>query len=134
MNRLKGHISHIEVSGSLSMVSVDIKAPTPFKSIVIETPNTAKYLQKGHAIDLLFKETEVILSTNTDLNISIENTILASVKHIELGTLLSKVTLDTKAGEITSVLSTASINQLGLKEHMQLMALVKMNEIMLSES
>ena len=41
MNRLSGHIGNIEVSGGMSLVTIDIDQNIQHKTIVIETPETA---------------------------------------------------------------------------------------------
>ncbi len=134
MNKLKGHINRVEVNGNLSLVSVDINTHTIFKSIVIETPETAPYLKMGNPIYLLFKETEVILAVNYQNNLSVDNQISATIKSIEQGQLLSKVILETKAGPLTAIINVQAIEKLNLIVGKELSALVKMNEIMLSES
>ena len=133
VNRIKGEIENIEVSGSLSIATVKICTENRFKSIVIETPNTATYLKAGHQVFLLFKETEVILGIDPLQLNSIENQIKSSIKHIEKGRLLSKITLNTSAGEITSVISSGALHKLNLQLGQNVIAMVKINEIMLSE-
>lgn len=133
MNEFRGEIIDIEVSGSLSLVSVNIGDYFVLKSIVIETPETADYLSLKKQIKVLFKETEVILCTENNVAISLQNRIEGVIKHIEKGTLLSKVEITTKAGELVSIISTNAVNQLGLKHGTNVIAMVKLNEIMLSE-
>lgn len=133
MNEFRGEIIDIEVSGSLSLVSVNIGDYFVLKSIVIETPETADYLSLKKQIKVLFKETEVILCTENNVAISLQNRIEGIIKHIEKGTLLSKVEITTKAGELVSIISTNAVNQLGLKHGIDIFAMVKLNEIMLSE-
>ena len=55
MNRFPGHISAIEVSGNLSLVTVSLQHEVGIKAIVIETPDTAKYLHVGNEVNVLFK-------------------------------------------------------------------------------
>jgi len=133
MNSLQGHIVNIEVSGNLSIVSVAISEQILLKAIVIETPETASYLQKGRQISMLFKETEVIIGTGKNNAISLQNKIPGRIKHIEKGKLLSKIILDISNGEIISIISTNAVDQLGLKVHLNVTAMIKLNEVMLSE-
>ena len=134
MNSINGHIEDIEVSGNLSVVTVTVNNEVALQSIVIETPQTALYLKKGHQVSLLFKETEVILAGPPIEDISIENRFSGQVKHIEKGQLLSKVKLETSVGEIHSIIGTHTLNRLALAKGSNVVALIKMNEIMLSES
>lgn len=133
MNEFKGEIIDIEVSGSLSLVTVSISDYFVLKSIVIETPETADYLSLSKQITVIFKETEVILCTDNNVAISLQNRIDGTIKHIEKGALLSKVEITTKAGELVSIISTNAVNQLRLKHGDDIIAMIKLNEIMLSE-
>lgn len=133
MNRLSGNISNIEVSGNLSLVSVALNGDITLKTIVIETPDTASYLSKGNKIDVLFKETEVILGSDQKHAISIQNQLQGTVLMIDKAELLTKVVVRTEVGEITSILSTEDAVQLGLENQMSVIAMIKLNEIMLSE-
>lgn len=133
MNKFKGHINQVEVSGRLSIATIDILEDIQLKSIIIETPDTASYLQKGKAVTLLFKETEVVLGLNTKQHISIENKLTCKVSKIERGHLLSKVVLSTKAGIITSIISTQALKELDININQDVIAMVKLNEIMLCE-
>ncbi len=132
MNKLSGQIEAIEVSGSLSIVSVDIQGYVTLKAVVIETPETADYLRMGHEIHVLFKETEVVIGTDATHAISLQNRIRGVIQRIEQGKLLSKILIQTPMGGIISIISTNAVRQLGLKEGVRVLAMVKLNEMMLS--
>ncbi|WP_411028826.1 TOBE domain-containing protein [Spongiimicrobium sp. 3-5] len=133
MNRLQGNIADIETSGNLSVVSVTINDQVLLKAIVVETPETATYLRMSNQVSVLFKETEVILGTGENHTISVQNKIRGSIINIDKGTLLSKVRLNTVAGEITAIVSTAAVIELNLKLQLNVTAIIKLNEMMLSE-
>lgn len=132
MNVFSGHISDIQVSKNLSIVSVKINDHHLLKTILVETPETASYLKKGNQITILFKETEVIISTEENILISIQNKIKATVKNIEKGTLLSKVILASSIGEIVALITSEILDELSLEKDQKVMAMIKVNEIMLS--
>ena len=132
MNILTGKITAIEVSGSLSLVTIIVE-DLILKSIVIETPETASYLKEGHPIKLLFKETEVIIGVGDLSNISLQNKITGTTRSIEKGSLISRLVIDTRVGEITSVITTRAVGQLKIDVNMEVTAMIKTNEIMLSE-
>ena len=133
MNKLKGSIGNVEVSGSLSMVTISIGNSTSFKSIVIETPETAPYLQDGKPVNIIFKETEVILAKGNPEGISLINRIPAEVKDIKAGEILCEVNLTTEAGPVSAILSRHAVDLLSLKKGDLVTAMVKLNEIMISE-
>ena len=133
MNKLKGQISEVKVQGSLSQVTVSLGDATTIQSIVIETPDTAAYLREGNPINIIFKETEVILSLMDDIPISLVNRIKGSITDIKTGELLCEITVETAAGALTSIISRDAFELLGLKSGDPVTALVKQNEVMLSE-
>ncbi len=132
MNRLEGHIEHLEISGDLTLVTVLISGDIRIKAIVIDTPKSAPYLEKKQMVAILFKETEVVIGDNSDHMVSLQNRILGTLETLEQGQLLSCLTIQTAAGNIRSTISTAAVLSLKLKPGMQIMAMVKLNEVMLS--
>ena len=132
MNTLKGEIVDIKVQGSLSLVGIQVNS-VPFTSIVIANPNTVDYLEIGRKIDLLFKETEVIIAKSPIGNISLRNRMTGIVDKIEKGELLSKVVLSGNAGKITSIITTGALNELSIADGDEVIALIKTNEIMLRD-
>ncbi len=132
MNRLEGHIEHLEVSGDLTLVTVLLSGDIRLKAIVIDTPKSAPYLEKKKKVAILFKETEVVIGNHSDHKVSLQNRILGSLESLEQGQLLSCLTIRTAAGNVRSTISTAAVLALKLKPGMQIMAMVKLNEVMLS--
>ena len=133
MNRLKGQIEAIKVNGNLSQVSILIGKETLFKSIIIETPETASYLVKDHPVDVIFKETEVILAKGRTENISLINRIHGEIKDLKQGQMLCEVQLATEAGLVTAIVSRDAFDMLDLKTGEALTAMVKLNEVMIAE-
>ena len=132
MNILTGKITNLEVNGSLSLVSCLVN-DLLFKAIVIETPETAAYLKKENSIKLLFKETEVIMATGDTSNISLQNKITGTVISIEKGKLLSQIVINSAVGTITSVITSGAVEQLKIEIGKEVTAMIKTNEILLSE-
>ncbi len=132
MNSFHGNITHIEVSGSLSLVTVRVNNEISMKAIVIETPDTAPYLSHGNEINVIFKETEVVIGLENNLAVSLQNRIDGIITSIMKGDLISKVVLETSAGPLVSIISTEAISQLDLTEGLPVTAMIKLNEIMLS--
>lgn len=133
MNSLSGHISDVKVNGSLSLVAVDVGKAISLQSIVIETPETASYLKKGKQINVLFKETEVVIGTAEDHAISLQNRIIGVINSIEKGELICRVVVHSSVGEIVAIISTRATEHLELRVGKEVCAMVKLNEIMLSE-
>ena len=132
MNILQGEITAIKTCGSLSLVSIQA-GDSALKSIVIESPETAPYLKEGNPIKVLFKETEVVIGKGTEHHLSLRNRLISTIQEIEKGELLSKLSLSTSAGPIISFITTSAVEELDLKKAEVVTAMVKTNEVMLSE-
>jgi molybdate transport system regulatory protein len=132
MNILDGIIEKISVNGALSLAGVRV-GDTRFTVIIIDTPETVPYLKVGNRIHVIFKETEVIIGKGTGHQISLRNKLVGRIFKIDSGELLSKVTVETQAGKITSVITTNAVQQLQLEEGNEVTAMIKTNEIMISE-
>ncbi len=133
MNRLNGKISKVEVHGALSQVICTLAGGIDIRSIVIETPDSAGYLKEGSAIQLIFKETEVILAKGINESISILNQIPGTVEDLKKGTILCEVVIATAAGSIAAVISREAADHMAVAVGDAVVALVKQNEIMLAE-
>jgi len=130
LNRLTGKIISIESNSHVSLVDVAVGQDV-FSATLLETPETADYLQVGNQVTLLFKETEIALAKNLSGLISLRNRINVSVKKIERGDILSAVTLDYDNKKLVSVITSRAIERLQINVGDQLEALVKANEIAL---
>ena len=130
MNRLSGKISKIQQSGAILLVDVDVDGHG-FSAMLIESATQPKWLQEGNSIDLVFKETEVSLAKNLSGIISMRNRMKCTVKHVERGGLLSKISLQFLEYPITSAITTRSVDSLDLKVGDDVEALVKANEVSL---
>lgn len=132
MNILKGIIEKVSLSGSLTLLGIKV-GDIPMSAIVIDTPETAPYLKPKGEITVVFKETEVIIAKGNTDQISMRNKFKGIIDVVESKELLSKLTIDTSVGKITSIITTNAVNQLELKKGIEVTAMIKTNEIMLSE-
>ena len=132
MNILKANIKEIEVNGDLSIVRVSV-GNILLSTIVIDTPETADFLEEGNEVSVIFKETEVIIGVGDMSGISLRNKLPGRVVKIDADNLLSKITVDTEVGEITSIITVNAVNQLKIVVGMEVTAMIKTNELMLSE-
>ena len=130
MNRLSGKIKRIQKSGSILLVDVDVDGHG-FSALLIESAAFPEWLQEGHSVDLLFKETEVSLARDLSGKISMRNRMTCKVLKIDKGELLSKIELLFHSFVIHSAITTRSADMLELETGIELEALVKANEIML---
>jgi molybdate transport system regulatory protein len=130
MNELSGKIEKVSGSGNLVLVIVRV-GNLLFKSIEIETPESAASLKEGAPIKLFFKETEVIIATGEVSPISLQNRIPGTVKKVEEGAFIAKLTIATEVGDIESVITTKAVQTLQAFPGAAVTALIKTNEMML---
>ena len=119
-----------ESSAHMSIVDVDVKGDI-FCAIVLETPDTAAYLQTGKPVTLLFKETEVSIGKNLSGLISLRNRVKSRVKKIIRQGILTLIILDYKNFKIQSIISSRSCQKMDLKEGDEVEWLVKTTEMSL---
>ncbi|WP_457616698.1 TOBE domain-containing protein [Lutibacter sp.] len=132
MNILKGKIENINSNHQLSIIYINVNN-NRLTAIIIDTPKTAKYLKIGKEVQVIFKETEVIIGKGISHQISMQNKIEGTIKSINCGDLLCKITLKTAVGDIVSIITSNAVKQLGLEKNTLVTAMIKTNEIMLSE-
>ena len=131
MNKLIGSIEQIKESGSLSMVS--LKCTTfPLHVIIIDNSKTVDYLTIGNEIQVLFKETALILTKSEHPRLSIPNKIPGQISTISKGEVLSKVEIKSSAGNLVAIIPSVTLDSLALSIGNQVFAFVKTNEILLA--
>ena len=131
MNTLRGKISSIQTKGNISLVKIQV-GDSQLTSVIIETPQSATYLFEGNELNVLFKETEVVIGKGKEIPISLQNRLTCKVENVEVGALLGKITLKHPKGIIRSVITANAIRQLDIKVGDEVTALIKTNEVMLS--
>lgn len=131
MNTLNGNITTIQSYEGISLVKVNSN-DIIFTSIVLDTSQTASYLETGHSVKIIFKETEVIISKDLKPKISIQNQLLCGIQNIKKGVLLAEISLIFGESIIKSIITANACEQLELNENDRVLALIKTNELSLS--
>lgn len=132
MNSVSGKISAIQTSGSLSLIHIEA-ATFQLTSILIDTPATLPILKIGNPVKAIIKETEVAIGLEEKQKISFQNQLPGTIKSMESSELLTKIVIQIGTEEISSIITTKAVETLGLAEDMFVVALIKTNEIMISE-
>jgi len=131
MNKLTGYIIRQTKVDDLCLLEIDVDSVI-FKSIIIEEQSVSIY-KKGDGVNLLFKETEVILTKDKNIEISLQNKLLCKIESIEKGQLLSVLNMQFNSNLISSIITTKSVEKLNIKVNDEVLALIKTNEIMISK-
>lgn len=132
MNKLEGTIENITTSESLSIIYVKVN-DLKITAIVIDTPETNNLLKIGNTLNVVFKETEVIIGKGIHHQISMQNKFIGIISAVESKELLSKVSISTSIGTINSIITTNAVKQLELNIGSEVTAMIKTNEILLTE-
>lgn len=133
MNKLKGKITNVESTDSISLVDVSV-GKDGLSSIVLETPQTCPFISPGREVWLIFKETEVSINLDFDARISLRNRMRSTVKEIEKGRVLSRLVLDYGGNKVVSVITSRSVERLGIAVGDVVEGLVKANEMLIMET
>jgi molybdate transport system regulatory protein len=132
MNRLEAKILRVQSSQHISLVSLEAQGDE-FSCVVIETPETADYLEAGKRVHILFKETEVAIAKGLKGGISLRNRLAATIKTIHKGRVLTELVLDYKGLDIGAIVTSRSADELRLAVGDQVLGLVKANEVSIME-
>jgi len=131
MNRLSGKIQEIQSHEELSLVRVAVGSSL-ISTIVVDRPETLPALKIGVEVKVLFKETEVVIGRLGTEGISLRNQLPSTIVEIRKGELLSRISLRHQGAILISIITSASVEELGLCPDMEVLAMIKTNEIMLS--
>ncbi len=130
MNSISAEVQSITSSGKVYVVSLESNNLT-FSVLALDSSNLN--VTPGTRFSLLFKETEVSIGTRSDLSISLRNRIPGTVISAEKGELLCRVTLASPVGEIHSIITRASADELQLESGKEAVAYIKSTDIMLAK-
>jgi molybdopterin-binding protein len=132
MNKLKGQIVNIQSEENISLVDINVGNQI-FRALVLETQETSPFLRVGNFVYILFKETEVSIGKIIKGSISLSNRIPCTVWKIKKGKILSQLELIFEDIKIFSIITTSSLERLGIKEGDSVEAFIKANEVSIME-
>lgn len=132
MNQIIGIISEIQSCEDLTLVKVTTSNQTTITSLVVADDRSASRLITGKQVKLFFKETAVIISSISELPISIQNRLPCTIHALNTGDILGQVDLLFNGKMISSIITANACRQLNLKINDTVFAMIKTNEITLS--
>lgn len=127
MNILQGKISDIKTCDEIAQVSVDVGGII-FSSILIDVDSMNLKIHDN--VDILFKETEVLVATKQS-SVSARNAFLGGVMEIKQGAILSEISFSFQKNIVKSIITTGSLQALDIKEGDEFLWFVKANEVTL---
>ncbi|UWX58035.1 TOBE domain-containing protein [Chlorobaculum sp. MV4-Y] len=130
MNKFSAVITGIQRSDSLCCIELDASGITLSMLLFDLAPS----FQQGKRVHVLFKESEVALGKHLRGEISLSNRFRAVVRAIRQGDILSDITLDSKAGEFGSIITTRAVERLGLQVSDEVTVMFKASQLSLETS
>ena len=130
MNKLRSIIQKVESSGEISLISLACEGEL-YSALIINSQDS--YLKEGEAVWMVFKETEVSIGKDLRGKISLRNRFPSTITAIDKGQLLSEIKMDFKGNEVVSIITTASCENLDLKEGDRVEGLLKTTELLLMQ-
>ncbi len=127
MNQLEAKVLHYRTSGQIILCEFETFG-SEVTAVILDSPGELAYLKEGNSLNILFKETEVIIATGEIGQLSLNNRFSGRITSMEKGEIFTSLSIDFGTG-ITSVITTKSVNRLGLAVGTEVTALVKANEI-----
>ena len=131
MNILQGNITKITTDGQLSLVKLTSHG-CALTTVVVDTPVTSPYLKINDPVNILFKETEVILARPFSENISLTNKIPCTVRSVLCEGLLCKVAMDFNGVTIHALLTHEAWDSLDMAAADEVVAMINTIEVSLS--
>ncbi len=131
MNRLSGKILEIQSHEELSLVRVAV-GYSLMSTIVVDRPETLPALKIDVEVKVLLKETEIVIGRLGTEGISLRNQLPSTIMEIRKGELLSRIFLRHQGATLVSIITSASVEELDLCPEMEVLAMIKTKEIILS--
>ena len=128
MNQLSGTIKHTKSVEGITHVYVDV-GDTIFSVLVLS--GNEEY-QKGECVNLLFKETEVMIATPSSI-VSARNSFVSPITYINMGEILAEVHFDFDGIQIVSVVTRGALYDLKCNVGDKFLWFVKSNEVSIAK-
>lgn len=133
-NMWLGTVAKIETGAVNSVVNVTLSGGETVVSMITDNSVQRLGLSVGSEVMAVVKASSVMLGLDIDpQKISARNILAGTVKRIEKGAVNDVVTMELAGGNtLTSVITSNSVQRLGLAEGMRIVAVIKASDVMLA--
>jgi len=128
-NQFAGKVTAVAEGAVNGIVTLDVNGVAVKSTISMEAIK-ALGIEAGKEATAFVKATEVLVATG-DLKLSARNQFAGKVVSVEKGAVNSIVKIDATVGGITATISNAAVEELGLAEGKDAVAVIKATEVML---
>jgi len=127
MNTLHAVITKIDHKESLYFLETDASG-IPLSILLFDLEPCFRV---GSKVNVLFKETEVSLAKKLTGEVSLSNRFTAIISGIKQGCMLADIALQSKAGELSSIITMKALDKLELKTNDEVSVLIKASQLSL---
>lgn len=133
-NQINAKIEKIDKGEVNSQLYLKLKSNNSLVSVITQTAVLNLDLKENDEVIAIFKSSNVLLMTDTSLNISARNKIDGVIEYINKGDVNSEVVIDIgNEDKIASVITTTSLENLKLKKGSQVSAIIKSSDVMIGK-
>ncbi|KIM13150.1 MAG: molybdenum-binding protein [Sulfurovum sp. FS08-3] len=133
-NQISGTVEHIQKGKVNASVFIKLKSGYTLVSIITNHAVEALDLAQGNLVSAIFKSNNVLIATDSALNISARNKFVGTVVEITQGSINASVKIDLGNGDtVSSTIMTDSLLALGLQKGDEACAIVKASDIMIGK-
>jgi molybdate transport system regulatory protein len=131
MNSIPGVIS--SVTEDDLFVKVDIsRNEDRFSACILQADNKLPCYKAGLPVNMIFKESDTIVSATNDPLISCRNRFLSNVISITSGAIMTRIVARYDSINIVSLVTTASAEKMSIAPGSEITCLVKSTSVMLA--
>lgn len=127
MNKLAAVIRKVERHESLYFLELDASGTCLSMLLFDLKPG----FSEGSRVQVLFKETEVVLAKRLSGEISFSNRFQAMIVKVGRGNILADIILSCPAGEISSIITVKALDRLALEPGDEVTVMVKASQLSL---
>jgi molybdate transport system regulatory protein len=133
-NQIAGIVELISNGTVNAEVYIKLKSGYSMISVITNTAVNNLDLKLGDEVVAIFKSSTVLITTDISLNISARNKFQGTVDSINQGEINSELIIDIGNGDkIASIITTNSIEKLGIIKGSQVSAIIKASDVMIGK-
>ncbi|MBU1667395.1 TOBE domain-containing protein [bacterium] len=131
-NQIQGYIKKIEKGRVNAKIVVELGGGNSLVSIITHNAVEALNLQEDDEVTSFFKSNSVFIGVGNNLAISARNQLKGVIERIHLGEVNGEVVVNIgSSNNIVSIITKDAINNMELKEGMEVSAIIKASDVMI---
>ncbi len=133
-NQIGGIVESITKSKINAQIDIKLKSGNILTSVITNKATENLDLKVGDDVIAIFKSSTVLLSLDTNLNISARNQLLGKIENINIDEINSEIIIDIgNEDKIATVITTDSVKSLNLQIGTKVNAIIKSSDIMIGK-